>query len=115
HTPRLEPAVVDDQWQGIAWYQKTLEAAPDWRNKVVQIRFEAAMNQADVWLNEQKVGSHLGGYLPFTLDLSSALRPGTNTFLVRLDNRDNAFTGPKPLHLLDFHTYCGLYRGVSLQ
>ncbi|MCH1925357.1 glycoside hydrolase family 2 protein [Shewanella sp. C32] len=115
HTPRLEPAVVDDQWQGIAWYQKTFEAAADWRNKVVQIRFEAAMNQADVWLNEQKVGSHLGGYLPFTLDLSSALRPGTNTLLVRLDNRDNAITGPKPLHLLDFNTYGGLYRGVSLQ
>ncbi|MCL1074942.1 glycoside hydrolase family 2 protein [Shewanella dokdonensis] len=115
HTPRIEPAVVDDQWQGIAWYQKTFEAAPAWMNKVVLIRFEAAMNQADVWLNGQKVGSHLGGYLPFTLDLSHALQPGTNTLLVRLDNRDNPITGPKPLHLLDFNTYGGLYRGVSLQ
>ncbi|HEX8243449.1 MAG TPA: glycoside hydrolase family 2 TIM barrel-domain containing protein, partial [Longimicrobium sp.] len=33
---------------------------------------------------------------------------------VRLDNRDNPVTGPKPLHLLDFNTYGGLYRYVHL-
>jgi beta-galactosidase len=22
HTPKIEPMVVNDQWQGIAWYQK---------------------------------------------------------------------------------------------
>ncbi|WP_242695257.1 glycoside hydrolase family 2 TIM barrel-domain containing protein [Shewanella sp. 4t3-1-2LB] len=115
HTPRLEPEVVNQQWQGIAWYQKQFDVPDAWLQKVVLIRFEAAMNQADVWLNGQKVGSHLGGYLPFTLDLSHALKPGSNTLLVRLDNRDNPITGPKPLHLLDFNTYGGLYRGVSVQ
>ncbi|WP_228730450.1 glycoside hydrolase family 2 protein [Shewanella yunxiaonensis] len=115
HTPRLEPEVVNQQWQGIAWYQKSFNVPPTWQHKVVLVRVEAAMNQADFWLNGKKVGSHLGGYLPFTLDLTSALTSGSNTLLLRLDNRDNPITGPKPLQQLDFNTYGGLYRGVSLQ
>jgi beta-galactosidase len=33
---------------------------------------------------------------------------------VRLDNRDDAATGPKPLADLDFNMYGGLYRSVEL-
>ena len=58
---------------------------------------------------------HLGGYLPFVLDLSDRLRPGREHLLaVRLDNRDNPITGPKPLAQLDFNMYHGLYRSVYL-
>ncbi len=114
HTPRLEPEVVNDQWQGIAWYEKVFDVPAEWLDKAVLIRFEAAMNVADVWVNGKKVGQHTGGYLPFTLDLSPYLQAGNNTIRVRLDNRDNEITGPKPLHLLDFNTYGGLYREVNL-
>ena len=114
HTPRLEPEVANDQWQGIAWYQKSFSVPAAWLEQVVLIRFEGAMNAAEVWLNDKKVGTHLGGYLPFTLDLSPYLVAGSNTLRVRLDNRDNEITGPKPLALLDFNTYGGLYRDVNL-
>lgn len=114
HTPRIEPMIVNDQWQGIAWYQRKLTRPADWQDKKIFIRFEAAMNHAEVWLNGHKIGEHLGGYLPFTLDLSESLHTGDNLLQVRLDNRDNPITGPKPLAQLDFNTYGGLYRDVRL-
>jgi beta-galactosidase len=81
----------------------------------VLLRFEGAMNVADVWLDGDRIGGHLGGYLPFVLDLSGKLKPGRDHLLaVRLDNRDNPITGPKPLAQLDFHLYHGLYRPVYL-
>lgn len=114
HTPVIEPQVVNAQWQGIAWYKKQLLRPQAWSGKRILLRFEAAMNVADVWLNGTKVGHHSGGYLPFTLDITDALNAPANELIVRLDNQDNPLTGPKPLNTLDFNTYGGLYRGVSL-
>ncbi len=115
HTPRIEPRIVNDQWQGIAFYAKRFEAPAAWRGQTVMLRVEAAMNVAVVTVNGRTIASHLGGYLPFTVDLSPHLRVGSsNHILIRLDNRDNPITGPKPLKQLDFNTYGGLYRGVRL-
>jgi len=115
HTTRIEELVVKNQWQGDAWYKKTITADPAWQHKPVFIRFEAAMNAAEVFLNGKKIGSHLGGYLPFTVNLSSDLKfDAPNELVVHLDNRDSAVTGPKPLKDLDFNTYGGLYRNVYL-
>ena len=115
HTTRIEPRIVNDQWQGIAFYAKRFRAPAGWRGRTVMLRVEAAMNVALVKVNGRTVASHLGGYLPFTVDLTPHLRVGgANDILIRLDNRDNAVTGPKPLRELDFNTYGGLYRGVRL-
>ena len=115
HTPKIEPMVVNDQWQGIAWYQKTLTAPKEWQHKKIFIRFEAAMSHAEVFLNGVKIGEHLGGYLPFTLELNQQLKFGEENILsVKLNNQDNPIIGPKPLKTLDFNTYGGLYRSVNL-
>ncbi len=110
HTPKIEPMVVNDQWQGIAWYQKTLTAPKEWQHKKIFIRFEAAMSHAEVFLNGVKIGEHLGGYLPFTLELNQQLKFGEENILsVKLNNQDNPIIGPKPLKTLDFNTYGGGY------
>lgn len=115
HTARIEPRIVNDQWQGTAFYRKAFAAPDAWRGQTVLLRFEAAMNVAKVSINGKAVATHLGGWLPFTVDLTPHLRFGApNEILVRLDNRDNAITGPKPLAELDFNSYGGLYRGVRL-
>jgi len=115
HTPQIEPLLVNNQWQGFAWYRKSLNIAPEWQGKQLLIRFEAAMNHAEVWLGDKKIGEHLGGYLPFTLDVTPYVTAGqTYQLTVKLDNRDNEITGPKPLAQLDFNTYGGLYRDVRL-
>lgn len=114
HTTRIEPKIVNDQWQGFAWYRKKITADKNWNQKKVYLDFEAAMNTAEIWLNDKKLGSHMGGYLPFSVELPADLA-GENWLYVKLDNRDNSVTGPKPLKLLDFNTYGGIYRNVWLR
>ena len=121
HTARIEPLVTgpagspEAQWQGVCWYRRTLSLEPETAGGTVLLRFEGAMNVAEVWLDGERVGGHMGGYLPFALDVSERLTPGRDHLLaVRLDNRDNPITGPKPLAQLDFNMYHGLYRPVYL-
>lgn len=118
HTARIEQFVTTEeapQWQGICWYRKHFRLSPVYTDKVVWLRFEAAMNVAEVWVNGQKLTQHLGGFLPFVVDLTGVVRADQdNVVAVRLDNRDNPVTGPKPLKQLDFNLYSGLYRKVQL-
>ncbi len=118
HTPRIEalPAGKDArQWQGICWYRKTFTLPASAADKTILLRFDGAMNVAEFWVNGQSAGKFMGGYLPYVLDISKLARAGeTNIVAVRLDNRDNPITGPKPLADLDFNLYGGLYRSAHL-
>ncbi len=116
HTPKIEPLLVNEQFQGDAWYKKTIATESSWKGKQITLKFESAMNVAEVWLNGEKLTTHVGGYLPFNVNLTKHLKWDVpNELLVRLDNRDNPVTGPKPLKDLDFNTYGGIYRHVILQ
>lgn len=115
HSARIEPRVVNDQWQGHALYQRSIFAKSQWQGKAIWLRFEGAMTTATLYLNDQPIYVHQGGYLPFTVDLSDKLKFGEdNELRVLLDNRNNGLTGPKRLSALDFNTYGGLYREVRL-
>ncbi len=116
HTPRIEPLVVNDQWQGICWYRKNFSVDVSHRGKKIFIEFEGAMQIADVWVNGKHKTTHNGGYLPFTIDITDdVLFNKDNLIAVRLDNRDNPEVPPgKPLKDLDFCMYGGLYRDVKI-
>jgi beta-galactosidase len=116
HTPRIEPLVVNDQWQGICWYRKSFSIGAEVRGKKVFIEFEGAMHTAEIWVNGHQKTRHYGGYLPFTVDISDDVVYGQNNLIaVRLDNRDNPEVPPgKPLRELDFCWYGGLYRNVKM-
>jgi beta-galactosidase len=115
HTPKIEPLIVNEQWQGTSWYQKQLTIDSKWKNNKIFIRFEGAMSHAEMWLNDKKIAEHLGGYLPFTIDLTELVSFNSENILkVKLKNIDNPIIGPKPLATLDFNTYGGLYRDVNL-
>lgn len=115
HTPKIEPLVVNKQWQGIAWYRKHIFIEKKDLGKKIFIRFEGAMQIADVWIDKKHKIMHAGGYLPFVIDISDDVKEGENIISVRLDNCDNQQVPPgKPLKLLDFNTYGGIYRNVDL-
>lgn len=119
HTVRLEPRDVSGgrNYQGICWYQKSFTAQPEWRDRVVYLKFQGAMQVADVWLNGTHLLTHYCGYLPFTIDISKAIRIAEpNHLLVRLNNSDNPEVPPgKPQNELDFCYFGGLYRSVQLE
>ncbi|UCE08573.1 MAG: beta-galactosidase, partial [bacterium] len=115
HTPRIEPLVVNDQWQGICWYRKSFTLEETYKGKKIYLEFEVAMQIADVWINGNYETTHYGGYLPFTIDITDNIfYDKKNIISIRLDNRDNPEVPPgKPLKELDFCMYGGLYRNVK--
>lgn len=75
------------------------------------------MHTAVVYIDDQVVLVHEGGYLPFEVDVTAYLRDGLpHLLIVCLDNTDNFDILPgKPLAELDFCWYGGLYRNVELR
>lgn len=55
------------------WYHRSFTVPANWKNKKVILHFGAVDWKADIWLNGIKVGSHQGGYTPFSLDITTAL------------------------------------------
>ena len=55
------------------WYQRSFTIPANWKNKKVILNFGAVDWKADIWVNDIKVGSHQGGYTPFSIDISAAL------------------------------------------
>jgi beta-galactosidase len=115
HTMRIEPLVVNDQFQGLGHYIKTFSVS-DTAHRKFFFYFEGVMQVATVFINNEKVLTHNGGYLPFGVDATSFLRPDTvNQIDVWVDNTDNAQVPPgKALADLDFNYYGGIYRNVYL-
>ncbi|WP_396185815.1 glycoside hydrolase family 2 TIM barrel-domain containing protein [Flavobacterium sp.] len=114
HTARIENLVVVNQFQGTCLYQKKFTVS-NAKNKKVFLYFEGVMQEADVWINDQKVSNHKGGYLPFTVDVTPFLKSKGNTIKVKVNNEDNPdFLPGKPLKDLDFNYYGGIYRNVYL-
>ncbi|WP_424493789.1 glycoside hydrolase family 2 TIM barrel-domain containing protein [Salinimicrobium sp. GXAS 041] len=115
HSARIEPLVVNDQWQGTAVYRKNfpVEAL---RNEKWFFHFEGVMQEARISINDSLITTHKGGYLPFTVDATPYLLEGQeNSIEVEVINVDNPVIPPgKPLNMLDFNLFGGIYRDVYL-
>lgn len=114
HTTRIEPLVVNDQWQGTAIYRKSF--AVDNLAQKWFFHFEGVMQEARVTINDTEVMTHKGGFLPFTVDATPYLTEGLNNSIeVVVINKDDPTIPPgKPLEDLDFNLYGGIYRNVHL-
>lgn len=105
-----------DQTQGVGWYKRTLPGDLLRAGQRLWLEFGAASRTAEIWLNGQKLGDHVGAFSRFRLDATAAYRPGEdNMLLVRVDNRDPDKAGVQPTLPLagDFFVHGGLYRPVK--
>jgi len=66
------------------WYQLDFTVPKEWKGQHVLLHFGAVDWKADVYVNDVKVGSHTGGYTPFSLDVTPALNGKTNSLVVRV-------------------------------
>ena len=117
HTANIESVVkTQQQWQGNSFYRKFFNLTTADAGRHVRIRIDAAMSDADIYLNGKFLQNHKGGYLPFEIDVKQAAVYGKeNCLLIRLNNQDNTEIPPgKPIKDLDFNYYSGIYRNAYL-
>lgn len=74
------------------WYHREFTVPANWKSDRVLLHFGAVDWKADIWVNDIKVGQHVGGYTPFSFDVTSALKKGNNKLVVRVwDPTDDGY------------------------
>ncbi|MCB9266192.1 MAG: glycoside hydrolase family 2 protein [Lewinellaceae bacterium] len=96
-----------------SWYVKKLDLNIDPAKRYV-LHFEGANITAEVYLNRQLAGRHVGGYVGFEIELTDFLKTtGENEIAVRVDNGYNPDVIPS--QKADFFIYGGITRDVWLK
>jgi hypothetical protein len=96
---------------GYGWYRRHLQLAALKPDQRAALEFEAAFQDAQVFVNGAEVGAHQGGYTGFSFDITAALKPGDNVIAVRLNNNWNPQLNPRAGE----HNFNGgIYRNVYL-
>jgi len=91
---------------GIAWYKKKLDIPAAWEGKRIYIEFDGIMSHSTIYINGWVVGGRPYGYSSFYIDITAHLQfGGTNTLLVRVDNKPCASR---------WYPGAGIYRHVRL-
>ena len=89
-------------------------APKEWLGRTVLLTFGAVAHDATVFCNGRRLFHHGCGYTAFTVDLTSALHLGKkNVVAVRCDSREDLNIPPFG-GSIDYLTYGGIYRAVSL-
>ena len=99
HTPSvfdgkiLVPFAVESSLSGVGKtvgaekalvYRRSFDVPSSWKGKRVLLHFGAVDWKTDVWVNDVKVGSHTGGFTPFSFDITEALQGKNNTLMVKV-------------------------------
>jgi len=99
----LVPFAVESALSGVGkfvggenrvWYHTTLSIPSSFKRKAVLLHFGAVDWECDVFVNGQKIGTHRGGYDPFSFDITSVLKPGRQDIVLSV--WDPSDDGPQP-------------------
>ena len=126
----LVPFAVESSLSGVMkplgpknalWYERTFTVPSAWRNKRIMLNFGAVDWKAEVWVNNIKVGSHKGGYTPFSFDITTALLgKGQNTLTVKVEDPSSEGWQPRGKQserpwLLWYTTVSGIWQTVWME
>ncbi len=64
------------------WYRRTLEIPAAWKNQNVLLHFGAVNYECGIYFNGKLVGTHKGGYDPFSFDITERLQDGANELII---------------------------------
>lgn len=98
-------------YEGTVWYKKDFNYTRD-SDELAFLYFEAVNYESIVYLNGERIGSHVGGYTPFQFDVTDKLKEGNNFVVVKVDNKRKAENVPTVNQ--DWWNYGGITRSVHL-
>jgi beta-galactosidase len=96
---------------GHGWYRKKLELPESSKGQRITLEFDGVFQDAEVWVNGQKAGRHVGGYTGFSIDITPLVKTGPNLLAVHVNNEWKARVAPRAGE----HQFSGgIYRNVRL-
>lgn len=95
-----------------SWYRKQIDLDIEAGERYF-LHFEAAQFKADVYVNGERSGGHVGGYVGWDMEVTDQLRSGANDILVRVSNAVDKNLVPS--QKADFFKYGGLTRDVWIE
>lgn len=98
-------------YEGTVWYKKDFDYSST-KEELVYLYFEAVNYEAVVYLNGERLGSHIGGYTPFQFDITDKVKKGNNFIVVKVDNKRKRENVPTVNQ--DWWNYGGITRSVHL-
>ncbi|CDK39035.1 glycoside hydrolase family 2 protein [Halorubrum sp. AJ67] len=99
-------------YEGWVWYARTFDWDADAGDDRTYLRFGAVNYKTKVWLNGELLGSHEGGYTPFSFEATDALEDGENVLVVQVDNQ--RYEDGIPNEATDWFNFGGINRSVDL-
>jgi beta-galactosidase len=99
-------------YQGKGYYRKKVDIEADDINKRVFLKFNGVGQHTKLFVNNQKAGSHNGGYSSFTIEVTDYVKQGENNLLVEVSNTSDKKTIPINHNL--FGVFGGIYRDIEL-
>jgi beta-galactosidase len=105
----------DKAYEFVSIYRRRFKLPPEAAGRHVFVDFEGVMTASTVWINGVRLGEYKGGYTPFSFDLTPHINfAGENVLAVDVDSTERADIPPFG-HQIDYLTFGGIYREVSLR
>jgi len=107
----------EQRTQFVSWYRKHLPTPAGEADARVLLDFDGVMMVAEVFVNGRLAGTHRGGYVGFTVDITDFLRRtagADNVLAVRVDSHLQPDIPPCG-RVMDYQTFGGIYRDVRLR
>jgi len=98
-------------YEGTIWYKKDFQYQRQPGQRLF-LYFGSANYEAQVYLNGQKIGEHIGGFTPFNFEVTEQIIDGSNFLIVRVN--DQRRREGVPTLNTDWWNYGGLTRSVRL-
>lgn len=89
----LVPFAVESSLSGVQkelggnnelWYKRSFDIPSAWKGKNILLHFGAVDWKTEVFINDIKIGSHTGGYTPFSFDITPFLAKGNQKLVVKV-------------------------------
>ncbi len=77
-----------------AWYRRSISVPSEWKGRTL-LHFGAVDWETTVWLNGHELGTHRGGYDPFSFDITPHLQAGKQELVVRVWDPTDTGTQPR--------------------
>lgn len=99
-------------YEGTIWYKKSFDYVPTESSARIFLYFEASNYKTEVYLNGQKLGTHIGGFTPFNFDITDVVNEKDNFLVVKVDNKRHK--DAVPTVNTDWWNYGGITRDVKI-